>query len=89
MGPLPDTIEIMAPGAALGAVLASVDRAGLTDADLVVLAQARARQIAHLQAELMSDLVAITGRCHPRMSYPDPSCSRGAEPVDQIGRAHV
>jgi Domain of unknown function (DUF222) len=82
LGPLPDTIEIMAPGAALGAVLASVDRAGLADADLVVVAQARVRQIAYLQAELMSDLVAITGRCDPRMSYPDPSCSRGAEPVD-------
>jgi len=82
VGPLPDGFEVMAPGRSLGAVLASVDRAGLADADLVVLAQARVRQIAHLQAQLMSDLVAIAGRCQPRMSYPDPSCSRGAEPVD-------
>ncbi len=79
---LPDTIEIMAPGGPLGAVLAVVDRTALTGSELVAVAQARARQIAHLQAQMMSDLDEIARRCKPRMSYPDPSCSRRAEPVD-------
>ena len=50
--------------------------------DLVMLARARGRQIAHLQAQLMADLVAIAGRCVPRVSEPAPGSGRRAEPVD-------
>jgi hypothetical protein len=49
----------MPPGPKLSAVLAGVDRSRLADADLVVLAQARARQLAFEQAGQLADLVAM------------------------------
>ena len=80
---LPEELEIQAPGGRLGAMLAGVgDRSVLDDGDLVMLARARGRQIAHLQAQLMADLVAIAGRCVPRVSEPLPGSGRRAEPVD-------
>ena len=62
---LPDDIEVMPPGPKLSAVLAGVDRSRLADADLVVLAQARARQLAFEQAGQMADLVAIADAAGP------------------------
>ena len=80
---LPEDMEIEAPGGRLGAMLAAVgDRSVLDGSDLVMLARARGRQIAHLQAQLMADLVAIAGRCVPRVSEPAPGSGRRAEPVD-------
>ena len=64
-GPLPDDIEVMAPGAELAAVLAGVDRSRLSESDLVVVAQARARQLAYEQAGLWADLVAIADAVGP------------------------
>ena len=70
----------MPPGPKLSAVLAGVDRSRLADADLVVLAQARARQLAYEQAGQLADLVAIAdavgpdpfppGGPHPRQLQP-------------------
>ena len=62
---LPDDIEVMPPGPKLSAVLAGVDRSRLADADLVVLAQARARQLAFEQAGQLADLVAIADAVGP------------------------
>ena len=75
---LPDMMELQPPGPELAVMLAAVDRGVLTDPELVVVAQARARQLNHLQASLMADLVAIAGRCDPRLSYPP----NGADPID-------
>jgi hypothetical protein len=47
---LPDELAIIPAGPQLGAVLAGVDRAALSDEDLVRLAQARQRLAAHLRA---------------------------------------
>ncbi len=62
---MPDDIEVMPPGPKLSAVLAGVDRSRLADADLVVVAQARARQLAYEQAGQMADLVAIADAAGP------------------------
>src|SRR5262245_17416441 len=51
-------------GAAIGALLEAVDRSRLNGHDLVVLAQARARQLAHLQAQLLADLDEVV-HCPP------------------------
>jgi hypothetical protein len=50
----------MPPGPRLAAALASVDRSMLCGFDLVVVLRARNRQIAHEQAELAADMVAVT-----------------------------
>ena len=63
----------MPPGPRLSAVLAGVDRSRLADADLVVLAQARARQLAFEQAGQLADLVAIADAVGPD---PVPPCGR-------------
>ena len=66
---LPDEVELAPPGAGLGVMLAgAADRSVLSGPDLLLLTRARVRQIAHLQAQLMADLVAIAGRCRPRIS---------------------
>ena len=80
---LPDELELTPPGAELGQMLAAAaDRSVLSGPDLLLLTQARARQIAHLQAQLMADLVAIAARCQPRISQPPPGSGRRAEPID-------
>lgn len=55
-GVLPDGLAEMAPGAALGTELDSVDRSSLNGHELVTLLQARVRQISHLQAQLYADM---------------------------------
>jgi hypothetical protein len=49
----------MSPGPELAAALASIDRSKLCGFDLVILLQARSRQIAHEQAGLAADMVAV------------------------------
>jgi hypothetical protein len=60
--PLPAGLAEMPPGPELSAVLATVDRSALSGFDLVVLLQARDRQLAFEQAELAADLVAVAER---------------------------
>ncbi|MBC6457212.1 HNH endonuclease signature motif containing protein [Actinomadura sp. HBU206391] len=60
--PLPVGLAEMPPGPALGAALASIDRSALSGFDLVVLLQARSRQLAFEQAELAADMVAVSER---------------------------
>ena len=54
----------MAPGPALAARLAAVDRSALNGHDLVLVLQARARQVAHDQAQLYADMAEIA-HCPP------------------------
>ncbi|MBO0871514.1 MAG: DUF222 domain-containing protein, partial [Micromonosporaceae bacterium] len=58
LGPVAD-LEQLAPGAELAALLSTVDRSGLDPAQRVEVACARARLVAHLQAELLADLAAV------------------------------
>jgi hypothetical protein len=54
-----EALADMPPGPELATVLARVDRAALNGYDLVEVLRARARQIAHEQAELLADMVEI------------------------------
>lgn len=53
---LPDGIEEMPPGPELGEILEGLDSSRLNGHELVTVIQARARQIAHLQADLYADI---------------------------------
>jgi hypothetical protein len=57
---LPADLETIPPGLLLAVILSSVDRDGLSGFDRVELLTARARLIAHLQAELYADIHAIS-----------------------------
>ncbi len=61
-GWLPEELALIPAGPQLAAILAGVDRATLSDEDLVRLAQARQRLAAHLQAQLLADIHAIGQR---------------------------
>jgi ribose 1,5-bisphosphokinase PhnN len=56
-------LEDLRPGEELGRRLERIDRSALDGHELVTLLQARARQIAHLQAELYADMVAVARAC--------------------------
>ncbi len=56
---IPKGLASMPPGPKLGAILSSIDRHRISGHDRVVLVQARARQIAHDQAEFYADISAI------------------------------
>ena len=56
---LPDDLEVMPPGPELFEVLANVDRDTLNGYEMVVVLEARARQIASMQAELYADMMAL------------------------------
>ncbi|MGH8911184.1 MAG: DUF222 domain-containing protein [Acidimicrobiia bacterium] len=58
-GALPEGFETMAPGFRLGNLLETVDRSDLNGYEMVVLVQARARQIAHLQSEFYADVLEM------------------------------
>ncbi len=60
---LPVDLEVMAPGLRLASVLASVDRRGLSDHDVVRLMVARDRLASHIQAERAADVAEVTRRC--------------------------
>jgi hypothetical protein len=72
-GWLPEDLVLIPPGPKLDAILAGVDRARLSDEDLVGLAQARNRQVAHLQAQLLADLHAIGQRSDEAVGRPEGS----------------
>jgi hypothetical protein len=57
---LPEGLETMPPGPELAVAVASVDRSRLGGSDAITLAQARARLIAHEQAQLLADLVEVS-----------------------------
>jgi hypothetical protein len=79
-GWLPEDLVLIPPGPKLDAILAGVDRARLSDEDLVGLAQARNRQVAHLQAQLLADLHAIGQRSDEAVGRPEgPGAGRWAE----------
>jgi hypothetical protein len=57
---LPKDLELMAPGPELAVLLARVERRALSEKDRVRLAQARHRLVAHQEAQLLSDLYAMS-----------------------------
>jgi hypothetical protein len=61
---LPEGLAEMAPGPRLGAALASLDLRALVGSDLVEVLRARARQLAHEQAQLLAVMAEI-GWCDP------------------------
>lgn len=67
-GVLPDDLEVMAPGAELASALANIDRDALNGYEVVVVLEARARQIASMQAELYADMMALS-YCPPGDQY--------------------
>jgi hypothetical protein len=77
--PLPEGLADLQPGPALAATLATVDRSRCSAADVLVLLAARARQVAHDQAQLLADLLEAA-RSEPdagpaiaaRLAEPDP-----------------
>jgi hypothetical protein len=56
---VPDDLDVMAPGPELARVLAGIDRSRCDGDGLVTLLRARARQIAHDQAQLLADVVEM------------------------------
>jgi hypothetical protein len=56
---LPEKMAEMTPGSDLARMLESVDRGSLSDFDRVELLKARARLRAHVEAELLADMVSI------------------------------
>jgi Domain of unknown function (DUF222) len=61
-GGVPDEVATLPAGLPLAAAIAGVDRSSLSDEDLVRLAQARQRLVAHVEAQLLADLHAIGQR---------------------------
>ncbi|MDQ2791549.1 MAG: hypothetical protein DLM60_01000 [Pseudonocardiales bacterium] len=61
---LPEGLAEMAPGPHLDAALAGLDLRALAGSDLVEMLQARARQLAHEQAQLLAVMAEI-GWCDP------------------------
>ncbi len=60
---LPDDLEAMAPGPRMAVPLAGVDRARLSDHDVVRLMVARDRLASHIQAQRAADICEVTRRC--------------------------
>src|SRR5215467_14621355 len=56
---LAEDLEHLAPGPELAALLSTVDRSELDAAARVDVACARARLVAHVQAELLADMCAV------------------------------
>jgi len=78
---LPVGLEDLPPGPEPTDVLASIDRSGLDGHDRVVDLQTRSRMIAHFQAELYADMVAIIEAEEERcMSSRRPRSSRARPP---------
>src|SRR5262245_46704847 len=84
-GELPAGLAQMPADAGLAAVLASVDRAGLTGDDLLTVVQARWRLIAHVQAQLLADIEELAFR-DPDGS-PGRTTSVNEHVVDELGFA--
>jgi len=56
---LPEGLDAMAPGAALGAVLETVDLSRLTGYDTVLVLRAQQRQVSHYQARLHEAMIEV------------------------------
>ncbi|MGQ0849005.1 MAG: DUF222 domain-containing protein, partial [Actinomycetota bacterium] len=56
---LEDRLSDTNPGAALATLLEGINRSHLGESDRVVLLQARARLLSHIQAELYADMVSV------------------------------
>jgi hypothetical protein len=79
-GWLPEDLAVMPPGPQLATLLAGVDRARLSDEDLVTLTQARHRLVAHIQAQLLADLHAVGNRSDQAVGrQADSTANRWAE----------
>ncbi|WP_281896881.1 DUF222 domain-containing protein, partial [Phytohabitans aurantiacus] len=61
---IPEDLAEMPPGPGLAAILAGIDRSCVNGHDMVTVMQARARQVAHDQAELLADIVEVA-HCPP------------------------
>lgn len=61
---VPERLAELPPGPRLAAALAAIDRSRLNGFDLVTVLQSQARQVAHEQAQLLADLVAVA-HCPP------------------------
>ncbi|MEO3820894.1 DUF222 domain-containing protein [Plantactinospora sp. B24E8] len=61
---VPENLAELPPGPELGLLLATIDRAKLNGHDAVTMLQARARQVAYDQAQLLADLVEVA-HCPP------------------------
>jgi len=81
---LPEDLALQPVGPHLAALLAGVDRAALSNEDLIRLAQARQRLAAHLQAQLLADLHAIGQRAQEVFGD-----QVDADPVDRARWAEV
>ena len=68
---LRDELEEAPPGVPLHTVLAAADRSGLDAGELLRLAAARQRLIAHQEAQLLADLHAVARRV-PQHDVPLP-----------------
>jgi hypothetical protein len=82
-GELPEGLADLPTGAELAAVLATIDRSRLSDADVYDLLAARARQLAHDQAQLLADLLEAGRTGHLRVGVVDdePAARRGRGPA--------
>src|SRR5258708_1403036 len=67
---LGEGLDVMPPGPELAAVLAGLDRALFNGYQLVVLLQARQRQIAWEQAQLLADMHELTYSARGRFADP-------------------
>ena len=61
---IPAGLAVMSPGVELACFLKAIDRSRLNGHELVIVMQARARQIAHEQAEFYADMIEIS-HCPP------------------------
>ena len=61
---IPSGLAEMPPGIELACFLKAIDRSGLNGHELVIVMQARSRQIAHEQAEFYADMIEIS-HCPP------------------------
>lgn len=84
---LPEQIADMPPGPELGNLLATVDRSKLNGYDVVVLMQARARQLAHYQAELYADMAEVAHCPWGNADSPQRQESPEEHADDEIGAA--
>jgi hypothetical protein len=69
--PLRDELDQTPPGVRLHRVLAATDRSGLAADELLRLAMARQRLIAHQEAQLLADLHAVARRAPADAPLPD------------------
>jgi Domain of unknown function (DUF222) len=86
--PLPDGLTELAPGPALGAALALVDRASCNALQLAEVLRARNRQICWEQAQLLADVHELAHAPHPSAEEaPRRRRGRGAYLAEEVSLA--